>query len=84
MRSGPARWLRRRVENVAVVLMAVASHFIAKLLVKYPWITWIGLLVILYVAMDMIYDGGHEVACKGAGIGCQADLITAVRAMLRL
>jgi YjbE family integral membrane protein len=59
---------------VAVVLMAVASHFIAKLLVRYPWITWIGLLIILYVALDMIYDGSHEVACKGYGIGCQSDM----------
>lgn len=46
---------------VAIVLMAVASHYIAKLLVKYPWITWIGLLVIVYVAVDMIWDGMHEV-----------------------
>jgi YjbE family integral membrane protein len=59
---------------VAVVLMAVASHYIAKLLVQYPWITWIGLLIILYVALDMIYDGSHEVACKAYGVGCQTDL----------
>ena len=55
---------------VAIVLMAVASHFIAKLLVKYPWITWIGLLIILWVALDMIYDGSHEVTCKAFGFGC--------------
>ena len=41
---------------VAIILMAVASHYIAKLLVKYPWITWIGLLIILWVALDMIYQ----------------------------
>ena len=59
---------------LAVVLMAVASHFIARLLVRYPWITWIGLAVIVYVALDMIYDGGHEVSCKLYGIGCATDL----------
>ena len=59
---------------VAVVLMAVASHYIAGLLTKYPSITWIGLLIILYVSLDMIYDGSHEVACKGYAIGCQTDL----------
>jgi YjbE family integral membrane protein len=59
---------------VAIILMAVASHYIAGLLVSYPWITWIGLLIILYVAADMIYDGAHEVACKGYGISCQADM----------
>ena len=60
---------------VAVVLMAVASHFIAKLLARYPWITWLGLLIIFYVALDMIYEGSHEVACKGYGIGCQEHLL---------
>ena len=59
---------------VAIVLMAVASHFIAGLLVRYPGIMWVGLLIILYVAFDMIYDGSHEVACKGYSFGCEADL----------
>jgi YjbE family integral membrane protein len=65
---------------IAIVLMAVASHYIAKLLVKYPWITWIGLLVILYVALDMIYDGSHEVACKGYNVGCATDLLSWIKA----
>ncbi len=67
---------------IAIVLMAVASHYIASLLVKYPWITWIGLLVILYVAADMVYDGSHEVACKGYSIGCEADLFGWAKAQL--
>lgn len=48
---------------IAVVLMAVASTYIAKLLVKYPWITWVGLFIILYIALDMIYRGSGDVAC---------------------
>ena len=67
---------------IAVVLMAVASHFIAKLLVQYPWITWIGLAVILFVAFDMIYSGSHEVACKGYGLGCQTDLWGWLKALI--
>jgi YjbE family integral membrane protein len=63
---------------VAIVLMAVASHFIAGLLVKYPWITWIGLLIILWVALDMIYDGSHEVSCEAFGFGCSEDLWNAI------
>jgi YjbE family integral membrane protein len=46
---------------VAIVLMAVASHFIARLLVKYPWITWIGLSIVVYVALSMIWDGWHQI-----------------------
>jgi YjbE family integral membrane protein len=49
---------------IAVVMMAVAANFIARLLVKYHWITWIGLAVICYVAADMIWTGSHEVACQ--------------------
>jgi YjbE family integral membrane protein len=46
---------------IAIVLMAVASHYIARLLGQYPWITWIGLLIIVYVALSMIWDGWHQV-----------------------
>ena len=63
---------------VAVVLMAVASHFIAGLLVKYPWITWIGLLIILWVALSMIYQGSHEVTCQAFEFGCSVDLWHAI------
>lgn len=63
---------------VAIVLMAVASHFIARLLVKYPWITWIGLLIILWVALEMIYKGSHEVTCEAFGFGCSEDLWHAI------
>jgi len=67
---------------VAVVLMAVASHFIAKLLARHPWITWLGLLIIFYVAVDMIYQGSHEVACKGYGFGCQEHLLDWTKSLL--
>lgn len=63
---------------IAVVLMAVAAHFIAKLLVRYPSITWIGLLIILYVALDMIYRGSHEVTCQAWGFGCSEGLFEAI------
>ncbi len=59
---------------VAIILMAVASHYIAGLLVKYPWISWIGLLIIIFVAVDMIYTGSHEVACKAYDFGCSETL----------
>jgi YjbE family integral membrane protein len=59
---------------IAIVLMAVASAYIAKLLVRQPWIAWIGLIIILWVALDMIYDGSHEVSCRALGFGCSEDL----------
>ena len=47
---------------VSVVLMGVAATFIAKLLEKHRWIAWVGLLVILYVAGSMIYEGTFQIA----------------------
>lgn len=46
---------------IGIVLMAVASHFIANLLVRFPWITWLGLLIVVYVALSMIWDGWHQI-----------------------
>jgi YjbE family integral membrane protein len=46
---------------MSVVLMGVAATFVARLLQKYRWIAWVGLLLILYIALKMIWDGGQEV-----------------------
>ena len=46
---------------VSVVLMGVAASAIAALLERYRWIAWVGLLIVLYVALKMIWDGGHDV-----------------------
>ena len=44
----------------AVILMGVAANIIAKYIERYRWIGYVGLLVIVYVAGKMIYDGwGH-------------------------
>jgi YjbE family integral membrane protein len=46
---------------VSVVLMGVAASFIAGLTERFRWIAWIGLLIVLYIAIKMILGGGHEV-----------------------
>jgi YjbE family integral membrane protein len=47
---------------LSIALMGLAASFIAKLLQKHRWIAYVGLAVILYVAIDMIWRGFHEVA----------------------
>ncbi|HWW65511.1 MAG TPA: TerC family protein [Sphingomonadaceae bacterium] len=42
---------------LSVALMGVAANVIARYIERYRWIAWIGLVVILYVAGRMIYDG---------------------------
>ena len=41
----------------AVGLMGAAANNIARYIDRYRWIAWIGLVVILYVAVKMIYEG---------------------------
>jgi YjbE family integral membrane protein len=41
----------------AVAMMGIAANIIARYIERYKWIAWIGLLVIVYVAFKMIYDG---------------------------
>ena len=50
--------------TVAVGFMALLSAYIAKLLARYHWITWIGLAIVLYVAMEMVWTGTHQVGCQ--------------------
>ena len=47
---------------LSVALMGVASHFVARLLARFPWISWLGLLLVTSVALRMIYEGSMEVA----------------------
>ncbi|MGQ0741361.1 MAG: YjbE family putative metal transport protein [Alphaproteobacteria bacterium] len=46
---------------LSIALTAVAATIIARLLHRYPWIAYVGLLIIVYVALKMIWDGGEEV-----------------------
>ena len=46
---------------VSVVLMGVAATWIAGLLEKHRWVGWVGLLIVLYIAIKLIWVCGHEV-----------------------
>ena len=46
---------------LSIALMGVAANFIASLLHRYRWIGYVGLVIILYVAVDMVYRGAIDV-----------------------
>jgi YjbE family integral membrane protein len=46
---------------LSVVLMGVAASIIATQLERRRWIAWIGLAVVLFVSLRMIFDGAHKV-----------------------
>ena len=47
---------------LSIALMAVAANYIAKLIERHNWIGYVGLVVIAWVAVDMIVRGYSEVA----------------------
>jgi YjbE family integral membrane protein len=47
--------------GLSIALMGVAASFIARLLQNHRWIAYVGLAIILYVALEMIYRGAYEV-----------------------
>jgi YjbE family integral membrane protein len=51
--------------GLSIALMGFAANFIARLLQKHRWIAYVGLLIILYVALDMSYRGALEVWHNG-------------------
>jgi YjbE family integral membrane protein len=50
----------------AVALMGLAANIIAKYIERYRWIAYVGLAVIVYVAVKMIYEGWVD---PGVGVG---------------
>jgi YjbE family integral membrane protein len=68
---------------IAVVLMAVAATFIARLLARFPWITWVGLFIVLYVAVEMMWRGSLEVACVYVPDAiCRQGLVASMASLL--
>lgn len=51
--------------GLSVVLMGVAASAIAGLLERYRWIAYVGLAMIVYVALRMVWEGGHDICSQG-------------------
>lgn len=47
---------------LSVLLMAFAANFLASLLERYHWLVYVGIVVVLYVALEMIYRGYNQVS----------------------
>ena len=51
---------------LSVAMMGAAANLIAHVLHQHRWIGWIGLLIIIYVALSMIWRGSEEVVQHAA------------------
>ena len=47
--------------GLSIAMMGVAASFIARLLQNHRWIAYVGLAVILYVAVEMIFRGTLDI-----------------------
>jgi YjbE family integral membrane protein len=47
---------------LSVTFMGIAASFVARLIQRFPLLAWAGLLLILYVAARMIWEGWHDLA----------------------
>ncbi len=45
---------------VSVALMGVAATLVAKLLTRFHWLAWVGIAIVLYVSLSMIYEGSAQ------------------------
>lgn len=53
---------------VSIALMGLAASLVARLLQRYRWLGYLGLAIIVYIALDMIYRGSLEVMAATAAI----------------
>jgi YjbE family integral membrane protein len=53
---------------LSVALMGIASTYIARLLDRHFWIAWVGLGIVTFVALRMIWEGSTEVLKQTAAL----------------
>lgn len=62
--AGAARerlWVLTAGLGFSVIMMAFAASLIARIIHRHRWIAYVGLLIILYVSLSMIWEGTHSV-----------------------
>jgi len=59
-RTQAAPWVLVVGLVLSVALMGLASHLIARLVARYPKLSWLGVAIIAVVALRMIWVGGGE------------------------
>jgi len=67
-RTQSAPWVLIVGLVLSVALMGVASTYVARLLERWFWLSWVGLGIVTLVALRLIWDGSGEILRHSAGI----------------
>jgi len=60
--AGGSPWVLAAGLTISVVLMGIVAGVLARILERQRWIAWMGLMIVLYVAVHMIWQGARAVA----------------------
>jgi YjbE family integral membrane protein len=76
--AGTARnhiWVLVAGLTLSVALMGIASEITGRLIARYRWIAWFGLVIVAGVALKMIYEGSTEVVTRLSGVGLSTNWV---------
>ena len=60
---------------LSVTLMGIAATWIARLLMKWRWLGYLGLVIIVYVALHMIWEGHRQVVVRSGELDAYNQLM---------
>jgi YjbE family integral membrane protein len=60
---------------LSIALMGVAATYIARLLHRYPWIGYVGLVIVLFVAVRMIWEGHRDVVVDLGNVAAYNEVV---------
>ncbi len=59
--AGGSTWVLAAGLAISVVLMGIAAGVLARILERQRWIAWVGLAIVLFVALHMVWQGAWAV-----------------------
>ncbi len=66
--AGQHLWVLVTGLVASIALMGLAASLVARLLERYRWIAWVGIVIVAVVAVQLIVEGTHQVV-RQTGIG---------------
>ena len=46
---------------LSIGLMGAAASFVARIMQRFAWVAWVGIAIVFYISIRMIWDGWHQI-----------------------